>query len=242
MRLSIAVVLVCGAVAFGQPAGSSANETVFREKIAPLLDANCAKCHGATNPAGGLSMAGFASVLTGGKHGPAIEPGNARQSLLIQYVRGERTPRMPMGGSLPDDAVASLAAAVDQMQPLPKTAKILDSHLEWLLHKPAAPPVPVVKTSAWVVNPIDAFILQKLEAKGMTPAPPASKRVLLRRVYFDLIGLPPTPEEIRQFENASAPDAYEKTVDRLLADRRYGARLPRHWLDLARFAESDGFA
>ena len=105
-----------------------------------------------------------------------------------------------------------------------------------------APSVPAVNNSAWVVNPIDAFILQKLEAKGMTPAPPASKRALLRRVYFDLIGLPPTPEEIRQFENDSAPDAYEKVVDRLLADTRYGERWARHWLDLARFAESDGFA
>src|SRR4051794_37723327 len=111
MRLLIAVVLMYGAVAFGQPAGSSANEKIFREKIAPLLDANCAKCHGAAGPAGGLSMAGLASVLTGGKHGPAVEPGNAKQSLLIQYVRGERTPRMPLGGSLPDDAVASLVAA-----------------------------------------------------------------------------------------------------------------------------------
>ena len=99
-----------------------------------------------------------------------------------------------------------------------------------------------MKDAAWVVNPIDAFILQKLEAKGMTPAPPASKRAVLRRVYFDLIGLPPTPEEVREFENNSAPDAYEKVVDKLLADTRYGERWARHWLDLARFAESDGFA
>jgi hypothetical protein len=114
--------------------------------------------------------------------------------------------------------------------------------MEWLLHKPVVPAIPVVKNSAWVVNPIDAFILQKLEAKEMNPAPTASKRALLRRVYFDLIGLPPTPEEIKDFENNPAPDAYEKIVDKLLADTRYGERWARHWLDLARFAESDGFA
>jgi hypothetical protein len=242
MRVLLAVILLCGAVAFGQPATSPPNEKVFSEKIAPLLQANCAQCHSTASPAGGLSMAALSSVLSGGKHGPALEPGNSKQSLLMQYVRGERTPRMPMGGSLPEETVASLAAAIDQMQALPKTAKKLDSHLEWLLHKPAPPAVPQVKNSAWVVNPIDAFILQKLEAKGMNPAPPASKRALLRRVYFDLIGLPPTPEEIQDFEDNPAPDAYEKVIDRLLADTRYGERWARHWLDLARFAESDGFA
>ena len=127
-------------------------------------------------------------------------------------------------------------------RPLPKTAKKMDSHLDWLLHKPAAPAIPQVKNTAWVVNPIDAFVLQKLEANGMSPAPPASKRALLRRVYFDLIGLPPTAEQVHDFENNTAPDAYEKVVDKLLADSRYGERWARHWLDLARFAESDGFA
>jgi hypothetical protein len=223
-------------LSFGQ------NEALFNEKIAPLLKANCAACHGSASPAGELSMASLNSLLTGGKHGPALEPGDSQHSLLMQYVRGERTPKMPMGGSLPADAVASLAAAIDRMQALPKTAKKMDSYLDWLLHKPAAPAIPAVKNTAWVVNPIDAFILQKLEAKGMKPAPPAAKRALLRRVYFDLIGLPPTPDEVRDFENSTAPDAYEKVVDKLLADSRYGERWARHWLDLARFAESDGFA
>src|SRR5215471_14752159 len=200
MRILLAAILTLCVAAFGQPTGASSNEKLFDEKIAPLLRANCAQCHGAASPAGGLSMAGLGSVLSGGKHGPAIEPGNSKQSLLMQYIRGERTPRMPMGGSLPDETAASLAAAIDQMQALPKAARKLDSHMEWLLHKPVAPAVPTVKNSAWVVNPIDAFILQKLEAKGMNPAPVASKRALLRRVYFDLIGLPPTPEEIKDFE------------------------------------------
>jgi hypothetical protein len=234
--------IVLSAAAFGQPAGPSQSEKIFSERIAPLLQPNCSQCHGAGSPAGGLSMAALSSVLSGGKHGPAIEPGNSKKSLLMQYIRGERTPKMPMGGSLPDAKVKALAAAIDQMQALPKSAKKLDSHMDWLLHKPVAPAVPAVNNSAWVINPIDAFILQKLEAKGMSPAPPASKRALLRRVYFDLIGLPPTPEEVEEFENNSAPEAYEKLIDKLLADPRYGERWARHWLDLARFAESDGFA
>jgi cytochrome c553 len=241
MRILLVAVISVGS-ALGQPASSSPNEALFLEKIAPILKANCAACHGGASPAGGLGMAGLSSVMTGGKHGAAIEPGNSKQSLLMQYVRGERTPKMPMGSALSDEASSALAAAIDRMEALPKTTKKLDSHLDWLLQKPAAAAVPQVKNTAWVVNPIDAFVLQKLEAKGMSPAPPASKRALLRRVYFDLIGLPPTPDEVKDFENNQAPDAYEKVVDKLLADSRYGERWARHWLDLARFAESDGFA
>src|SRR5215471_3104100 len=242
MRVLLTVLVLSSAAAFSQPAGPLPSEKIFDDKIAPLLRANCSQCHGAGSPAGGLSMAALSSLLTGGKHGPAIEPGNSKQSVLMQYIRGERTPKMPMGGSLPDDKVKSLADAIDQMQALPKSAKKLDSHMDWLLHKPVAPAVPVAKNSAWVVNPIDAFILQKLEAKGMSPAPPAGKRALLRRVYYDLIGLPPTAQEVQEFESNSSPDAYEKVVEKLLADSRYGERWARHWLDLARFAESDGFA
>jgi hypothetical protein len=245
MRVLLATAVSISAVTslcFGQAARSSPNETLFNEKIAPVLKAKCAACHGSATPAGGLSMASLNSVLSGGKHGPAVEPGDSKHSLLMQYVRGERTPKMPMGGSLPDETSAALAEAIDHLQALPKTVKKMDSHLDWLLHRPAAPAIPQVKNAAWVVNPIDAFVLQKLEANGMKPAPPANKRALLRRVYFDLIGLPPNAEQVHDFENNTAPDAYEKVVDKLLADSRYGERWARHWLDLARFAESDGFA
>ncbi len=250
MRVLLATAFALGAVtslSFGQAARNSPNEALFNEKafsetIAPVLKTNCSGCHSGASPAGGLSVASLSSVLSGGKHGPALEPADSKRSLLMQYLRGERTPKMPMGGSLPDAAVTALAEAIDHLQALPKSAKKMDSHLEWLLHRPVASAIPHVKNAAWVVNPIDAFVLEKLEAKGMSPALPASKRALLRRVYFDLIGLPPTPQEGQDFENNTAPDAYEKVVDRLLADSRYGERWARHWLDLARFAESDGFA
>src|SRR4051812_27334985 len=107
MRVLLAIFFLVSAVAFGQPAGASPNDALFNEKLAPVLQANCGQCHGAASPGGGLSMASFSSVLSGGKHGPAIEPGNSKQSLLMQHVRGERTPKMPMGGSLPEDAAAA---------------------------------------------------------------------------------------------------------------------------------------
>lgn len=236
----LASVFLLAASSFGQTPGSS-NEVLFQENVAPVLAANCAKCHSGASPASGLNVGSLSALLGGGKNGPAFEPGNSRQSLLMMYVRGERTPKMPLGGSLPNDVVAALAASIDRMQAVPKTTTP-NSHLDWLLHKPVAPPIPQVRNTTWLSNPIDAFVLQKLEAKNMQPAPQASKRALLRRVYFDLVGIPPTAEEVEAFESNTAPDGYEKVIDKLLADPRYGERWARHWLDLARFAESDGFA
>lgn len=221
---------------------AQSNQAVFDQRIHPILEKNCAGCHTGPSASGGLNMATFDSVLAGGKHGAAIVPGDSKESLLLQYVRGERSPKMPMGGALDADRIGALAKAVDEMKATAASAKKSNPYLDWLLHKPSAPSVPVVQDASWVKNPVDAFILSKLEAKGLKPAPPASKRALLRRVYFDLIGLPPTPAELDAFQSDAAPDAYEKIVDKLLADPRYGERWGRHWLDLARFAESDGFA
>ncbi len=175
MRVLLATAFALGAVtslSFGQAARNSPNEALFNEKafsetIAPVLKTNCSGCHSGASPAGGLSVASLSSVLSGGKHGPALEPADSKRSLLMQYLRGERTPKMPMGGSLPDAAVTALAEAIDHLQALPKSAKKMDSHLEWLLHRPVASAIPHVKNAAWVVNPIDAFVLEKLEAKGM---------------------------------------------------------------------------
>ncbi len=202
----------------------------------PILSKSCLGCHSKANASGGLVAAGLDELLAGGKHGAALVPGDANASLLMQYVRGEQSPKMPMGGALDAGAIAALAKAIDSMTPLPKSAAKRDPYLDWLLKKPVAPASPAAG------NPIDAFVLAKLEAKGLTPAPPASKRALLRRVYFDLIGLPPTPQEVDAFERDASSDAYEKVLDNLLGDSRYGERWARHWLDLARFAESDGFA
>lgn len=240
---SIIFAIVLGCEVFAQALQESPpNASLFQHQLQPVLKKTCANCHQGGSPAGGLTMDSLDSLLHGGKHGSAIIPGNAKDSLLIQYIRGEQSPKMPIGGSLSDDVISALAKSIDAMQPLPKTTKKRDSHLDWLLRKPVAPKIPTVQNSQWVKNPIDAFILAKLESKGIKPAPPAEKRALLRRVYFDLIGLPPAPEDVEAFEKDSSPDAYEKIIDKLLSDSRYGERWARHWLDLARFAESDGFA
>jgi mono/diheme cytochrome c family protein len=234
-------VLTAGSL-IAQSVVAQSNPAIFEQRIRPVLEKNCAVCHEGNTPSGSLNVATLGSLLSGGKHGAAIVPGDTKQSLLLQYVRGERSPRMPMGGALSSDAIETLAAAIGQMKADPPSTKKRDPYLDWLLHKPVAPPPPAAQDSNWVKNPIDAFVLAKLETKGLHPAPAASKRVLLRRVYMDLVGLPPSPAELDAFEADSAPDAYEKVVDKLLADPRYGERWARHWLDLARFAESDGFA
>ncbi len=221
---------------------AAGNPEIFEKRIQPLLAEKCASCHTVGNPAGGLSVAGFDALLSGGKHGSAILPGDGGHSLLIQYLRGEKTPKMPMGGSLSDAKIAEISAAIDEMKAPPKSAKSGNPYLEWLLHKPVAPPAPVVRNAAWVANPIDAFILTRLESAEIEPAPAADKRTLIRRAYFDLIGLPPSPDEVQAFLDDPDPAAYDKIVDKLLADPRYGERWGRHWLDLVRFAESDGFA
>jgi len=230
----IPVLLFAGALA-----AQADNSGIYREKILPVLNAHCSSCHAGASPQAGLAVSSFESVLTGGKRGHALVPGNARDSPLIQFLRGEKSPRMPLGGALPDTVIDGIAAAIDEMRPAVIAG---DPDAAWLLRKPKLETAPAVKNAAWVKNPIDAFVLARLEAKGLSPGPPADRRALIRRLYFDLIGLPPAPEEIQQFQSDPSPVAYEKLIDTLLADTRYGERWARHWLDLARFAETDGFA
>jgi len=218
------------------------NGAVFRQQLLPILQAQCASCHDGPTPQNNFSVSSLESLLRGGKNGPAVVPGSARDSLLMQYLRGERMPQMPLGGALTAPVILQLAEALDSMAPLAEPDRVADGHWEWLLRKPESPPIPKVKSYDRVENPIDAFILGRLEAKGLRPAPQADRRALIRRVYFDLIGLPPTPEEVRSFLRDSDPKSYEKLIDRLLDDPSYGERWARHWLDLVRYAESNGFA
>lgn len=207
-----------------------------QDLLVPLLKQECGACHSGTKAQGGLSVDSLATLRQGGKHGPALTPGVSAQSLLIQYVTGEKTPKMPLGGTLAPEIIEKLRAAIDAMPTAPAVTP-RDPHLEWLLRTPTAhqPPVPNQ-------NPIDAFVMAKLKKEGLQMAPEAPRRTLLRRITFDLIGLPPTPAEMRAFEADPDPQAYVKAIDRLLADPRYGERWGRHWLDLVRYAESDGFA
>ena len=131
------ILFLSGGLAFAQNAGSP-NEGIFRQQIAPVLQAKCSGCHSSASASGGLVVADFSTILAGGKHGSSILPGNSKSSLLVQYLRGERQPKMPMGGSLDDQTVSLIAKAIDEMKPSENAGRKPDAYLDWLLHKPAS--------------------------------------------------------------------------------------------------------
>ncbi len=231
-------------------------DAVFKEKILSLFDRNCLVCHGSTVQRAGLDLRSKESVLRGGANGAVIRAGNAQQSLLYQLITHQKEPVMPMGGKLGGDEVAVIAAWINSLSPHeaaletgrhsaltrePGSPVTEQDRQFWSFVKPVRPAVPESKAKNWGRNEIDAFILQKLESKGLKPAPPAKPATLLRRAYFDLIGLPPSPKEVEAFLNDRLPDAFERVVEHLLASPHYGERWGRHWLDLARYADSGGF-
>jgi hypothetical protein len=204
-----------------------------------ILEAKCLSCHGAARMSD-LDLRETETILKGGKRGPAIVPGKAEESLLYKAVKREGELQMPPG------KVGLTASEVESIREWINAGARLESSPVaqpswWSFRKPVRPPVPAVKNPSWVRNPIDAFILAKLEQKGLSPAPPADRRTLARRAYFDLHGLPPTPQEVEQFVNDKSENAYEKLIDRLLASPRYGERWGRYWLDLVRYADTSGF-
>ena len=210
----------------------------FRESVEPYLKAHCTECHNPGSPASGLNLEAHDAMFKGGSKWGAkvVVPGNAATSALVAYIKGQKQPRMPLNHeAVPEAQIKLIETWINQ------GAKIDEVKLGWPYTPVVMPAVPKVKNTAWVKNPVDAFVLAKLEANGLKPSPPASKTALLRRVYADLVGMPPTPVEAGAFLNDTSPNAYEKMVDKLLADSRYGERWGRHWLDLVRYADSDGF-
>jgi hypothetical protein len=214
-------------------AGSS-----FGAEILPLLKQKCGGCHDGKNKTSGFSVSSLDQVIAGGsKYGKAVVGGHPEESILLKLVRGEMNPRMPVGGSLSKDEVNSIESWV---RALPAERVQAKTSWRWPYEKPVKHDPPEVKNAAWSRNVIDRFILAKLEASRISPAPEANKRTLARRVYFDLVGVPPTPDEIQAFVTDESSDAYERLIDKLLADSRYGERWGRHWLDLARYGETSG--
>lgn len=223
----------------------------FEAKVRPLLIQRCLNCHGPEHQKGGLRLDSLTAMSAGGESGPAVVPGNVDDSLLLSAVRYE-TFEMPPAKQLPEDEIAILEKWIqlgapwpgDHDVPLRVTAgdKLSDEDRQWWAIQPLADPAaPTPKNEAWSRNEIDRFVLAKLEEQGLSPAPEADRLSLMRRLSFDLTGLPPTPEEARQFLSDTSSDAYEKLVERLLASERYGERWARHWLDLVRYADSDGY-
>jgi hypothetical protein len=190
----------------------------------------------------GLDLRELSTILKGGKRGPAAVPGKAEASLIYQAVRREGELQMPPGNSpLPATEVAAIRDWINGGAHWESAPHSPASSTWWSFRKPVRPPVPQAGNPAWIRNPIDAFILARLDQNGLRPAPPADRRTLARRAYFDLHGLPPTPEEVDAFVNDPSPDAWPKLIDRLLASPRYGERWGRYWLDLVRYADTSGF-
>jgi len=213
-----------------------------------VLKTRCFQCH-AAEAKGGLDLRSRAAALKGGKRGPALVSGKAGESLMVHLMNGSAQPAMPLGSSLPREELMVLERWIAAGAPWPEKgtrgegsgAREEKPGPHWAFVPVRKPAVPKVKNAAWVRNPIDAFVLAELERRGLQPSREADRRTLLRRVTVDLTGLQPTPEEIAAFLSDRAPDAFERVVNRLLASPHYGERWGQHWLDVVRFAETNGF-
>jgi mono/diheme cytochrome c family protein len=223
---------------------AAATDTInFRKDIKPILDRACISCHGAEKQRAGLRLDDGAKAREGGNSGPIFKPGDSKSSLLIHLVAGlEPERRMPptKGKELTTQEIAKLRAWIDQGATWPadgkeKVEKVASKH--WSFQPIVRPPVPGNNAQ----HPIDAFVISRLAHEKISPAPQADRLTLLRRLHLDLLGLPPTPDDIQAFLNDIRPDAYERVVERLLASPHFGERWGRHWLDAARYADSDGY-
>ncbi len=254
--LSLAVLAWAAPARAGEQTRDPAAIEFFEKKVRPLLAERCFQCHStaAKKKRGGLTLDSRAAILKGGDTGPAIAPGDPEKSLLIKAVRYKDPDlRMPPKSRLADSEIAALTTWVKAGAPWPEDRgpkaaagkrgfdleKRKQSHWAWQPIRPPQAP-PAVRDADWPRCAVDRFILAGLEAKGLRPAPEADRRTLIRRVSFDLTGLPPTPAEVEAFVNDTSPEAFAKVVDRLLASPAFGERWGRHWLDLVRYAESRG--
>ncbi len=248
-RAFLFITLICGFISLSLYAEETlpppADRTVdFIRDIEPIFKANCHQCHGSAKQKGGLRLDLRDAALKGGDTGTAILPGKSADSLLIKNVAriGDATPMPPSGKPLEPDQISILRAWIDQGAVWPETPTASsDPKKHWSFKPPQRPSAPSVADTAWPRNPIDNFILARLETEGIKPSPEADRATLLRRVHLDLTGLPPTPEDLDAFLADTSPDAYEKLVDRLLASPHYGERWARRWLDAARYADTNGY-
>jgi hypothetical protein len=238
--LLLGTVAVRAQLAAPTPAASAAID--YTRDIQPILEKYCYECHGRSKARARLRLHGPDFIRKGGQSGPAILPGKSQQSELMRRVLDPSDDdRMPLDADpLPEPVIATLRAWIEQGAPMPAegvVAAVADEH--WAYVRPSRPEPPSV--GGRVRNPIDQFVLARLEREKLSPAPEALRATLLRRVTLDLIGLPPTAEELDEFLSDTSPDAYEKAVDRLLASPHFGERWARPWLDLARYADTNGY-
>ena len=261
-KVGLACVICLAAVSFdrGVTPANAQTPVSFSKDIQPILEQNCWSCHGASMQSSRLNLSTLEGALRGGMRGSAIVPGRAEDSRLYRMIAGLDKPAMPLGGNkLTDAQIAAIKNWIDQgahwdaaaigakTQPDPATAFAALENVQlppgardyWAFKLPVQAPVPVVARA--FSNPIDRFLEKARQEKGLKAAPKADRLTLLRRAYMDLIGLPPSPEEIAAFMNDTAPGAWERLIDKLLASPHYGERWGRHWLDAARYADSSGY-
>ena len=264
LALPLAIGVLATFVDAGEPDSNTqaAREHFFEQNVRPLLAEKCYSCHGDKKQKGGLRLDSLEAILKGGESGPALIAGKPAESLIVEAINYEGL-EMPPNGKLGAEKVAVLTRWVSLGAPWPSLDRaahapssattpkgpmlnVLDRAV-WSLQpvRRSVIPNPVVpgtqNWAGWSRNAIDGFILESLLKHGLTPAPEADKPTLIRRATFDLTGLPPAPEEVDAFLADDTPEAYERLIDRLLASPRYGQRWGRHWLDLVRYAESDGY-
>ena len=224
--------------------GASGERIDFRRDIQPIFEASCAKCHGATRQRGQLRLDSRSFALHGSVTGPVIIPGDGARSRLAQVIAhtdpAERMPQPATAAPLSPEKIQLIKRWIDQGAAWPETPGETRYEPHWAYREPARPSPPRVRDARWARNPIDAFVLARLEREGLSPSAEAERAILIRRVSLDLTGLPPTPAEVDAFVRDPDPGAYEKIVDRLLASPRYGERWARSWLDLVRYADTDG--
>jgi hypothetical protein len=252
-------------------AAGSAQNAFFEAKIRPLLANNCFKCHGEKKQESGLRLDSRAGVLAGGETGPAVAPGKPDESLMVRAVRYQDLEMPPTGKLKEHEVASLIEwikmgapwpSSGGDAGPVVRKGEqqITEEDRRWWsfqpvwavalpgpvaevarLRDPVAPARSLATSATWIAGPIDAFIVERLQSASLAPNPPATRRELIRRAAFDLVGLPPSMDEVRKFESDPAPDAFERVVDRLLASPRYGERWGRHWLDLVRFAQTNGY-
>ncbi len=239
-------------------AESSAPEAIefFESRVRPILVDRCLKCHGPAKQSSSLRLDSRAGVLKGGESGPSVVPAKPDDSLLIKAVsHTEAELKMPPGGKLPEPALAALRQWVafgapwspDRTIPAPaggaakSAGKAASASAHWAFQPVSRPALPEVRGREWQKTPVDAFVLARLEQAGIAPSPPADRRTLIRRATIDLWGIPPTAAEVDAFLADDKPGAYARLIDRLLASPRYGERWGRHWLDVARYADTKGY-
>ena len=243
---SLTIAAVFALLVFGPSRSMAADVDAFEREIRPLLIENCSKCHGIEKQKGGLRVDSRKALAEGGESGPAIVPGHPDKSLLIEAVRQAGELKMPPDRKLRDDQLAALERWVAAGAPWPADPPAASRDGEarrrhWAFQPVGSPFPPPVRRVGWCRNPIDAFVLARLERAGLEPSPPADRRSLIRRASYDLTGLPPSPEEVDAFVADPNPDAFAQVVDRLLASEHHGEQWARHWLDVARYSDTKGY-